>query len=59
MTTRGMGSQEFTAIADIIADRLLNPQDGVMEKQCLKRVAALCESFPLYPHLSGLVAALA
>ncbi len=58
MTTRGMGSQEFMVIADIIADRLLNPQDGAMEKQCLKRVASLCENFPLYPHLSGLVPAL-
>jgi glycine hydroxymethyltransferase len=58
MTTRGLGSDEFTEIANILADRLLNPEDVAMEKQCLHRVAALCERFPLYPHLGGLVPAL-
>jgi glycine hydroxymethyltransferase len=58
MTTRGMGSDEFAQIGDIIADRLLNPEDDAMKQQCLDRVATLCERFPLYPHLSGRVPAL-
>jgi glycine hydroxymethyltransferase len=59
MTTRGMGSDQFATIADIIADRLLNPEDEAMQKSCLERVATLCERFPLYPHLGGLVPAMA
>jgi glycine hydroxymethyltransferase len=51
MTSRGMGTTEFTEIANIIADRLLHPQDEAVAAQCLERVAALCHSFPLYPHL--------
>ena len=51
MTTRGMGTTEFTEIADIIADRLLNPDDEIVATECRSRVAALCDRFPLYPHL--------
>ncbi len=51
MTSRGMGTTEFTEIANIIADRLLSPQDEAVANNCLQRVAALCHSFPLYPHL--------
>lgn len=59
MTTRGMGEAEFTEIADIIADRLLNPEDEKVANQCRSRVAALCDRFPLYPHLKISVPALA
>jgi glycine hydroxymethyltransferase len=59
MTTRGMGVAEFTEIGDIIAERLLNPEDEAVEQQCRDRVAALCERFPLYPHLRIPVPALA
>lgn len=52
MTTRGMGVAEFTEIANIIADRLLNPEDDAIAQDCRRRVAELCEKFPLYPHLS-------
>lgn len=52
MTTRGMGTTEFTEIADIIADCLLNPEDDTVQQTCRNRVATLCERFPLYPHLS-------
>jgi glycine hydroxymethyltransferase len=52
MTTRGMGVAEFTEIADIIADRLLNPEDEKMAQHCRQRVASLCDRFPLYPHLA-------
>ncbi len=58
MTTRGMGTVEFTEIANIIADRLLSPDDETVAQDCRRRVAALCDRFPLYPHLSQPVAAL-
>ncbi|MBD2105091.1 serine hydroxymethyltransferase [Leptolyngbya sp. FACHB-261] len=51
MTTRGLGETEFTEIADIIADRLLSPSDEAVALQCRRRVASLCDRFPLYPHL--------
>lgn len=51
MTTRGMGNAEFTEIADIIADRLIHPDDDVMRENCRRRVAELCDRFPLYPYL--------
>ena len=54
MTTRGMGTAEFTEIADIIADCLLNPEDVAQQKSCRDRVIALCSRFPLYPHISEL-----
>lgn len=52
MTTRGMGTEEFTEIANIIADRLLNPEDEAVANDCRQRVASLCDRFPLYPHLT-------
>ncbi len=52
MTTRGMEAAEFTEIADIIAERLLNPEDETVATECRRRVAQLCDRFPLYPHLS-------
>jgi glycine hydroxymethyltransferase len=58
MTTRGMGTDEFALIGDIIADRLLNPEDEAVKQQCLDRVASLCERFPLYPHLEARVPAI-
>ncbi|MBW4648856.1 MAG: serine hydroxymethyltransferase [Kastovskya adunca ATA6-11-RM4] len=51
MTTRGLKVAEFEEIANIIADRLLNPEDEAVASQCQQRVAALCDRFPLYPHL--------
>jgi len=59
MTTRGMGTTEFTEIGDIIAERLLNPEDEAVAAACRRRVGALCEVFPLYPHLTIPVPALA
>ncbi|MEA5418355.1 serine hydroxymethyltransferase [Spirulina sp. CCNP1310] len=58
MTTRGMGAGEFTEIANIIADRLLNPEDETVAANCRQRVAALCDRFPLYPHLQTALPAL-
>ncbi|NJR37657.1 MAG: serine hydroxymethyltransferase [Leptolyngbyaceae cyanobacterium CSU_1_4] len=58
MTTRGMGTIEFTDIANIISDRLLNPEDESIAQDCRQRVAKLCDRFPLYPHLNIAVPAL-
>jgi glycine hydroxymethyltransferase len=51
MTTRGMGATEFQEIANIIADKLLSPEDEAVQQKCLDRVTALCDRFPLYPYL--------
>lgn len=59
MTTRGLGEAEFTEIANIISDRLLSPDSDVVTQDCRQRVAALCDRFPLYPHLEIPVPALA
>ena len=48
LTTRGFDAQAFREVADVIADRLLNPEDDAIRQRCLDRVAALCERFPLY-----------
>ncbi len=53
MTTRGMGTAEFTEIADIISDRLTQPEDDAVTQDCRQRVAALCDRFPLYPYLTA------
>lgn len=52
MTTRGLGTEEFTEIAEMIADRLLSPEDEQVATECRRRVAQLCDRFPLYPHLN-------
>lgn len=59
LTTRGMGTAEFTEISNIIADRLLSPEDEAVAQNCRTRVASLCDRFPLYPHLKERVPALA
>jgi glycine hydroxymethyltransferase len=58
MTTRGMGVAEFTEIANILADCLLNSEDQTISANCRQRVAQLCDRFPLYPHLNRPVPAL-
>lgn len=58
-TTRGLKEAEFTEIANIIADRLLNPEDDAVKADCIRRVETLCDRFPLYPHITIPVPALA
>jgi glycine hydroxymethyltransferase len=58
-TTRGLQETEFSEIADLIADCLLNPEDEAVKADCLRRVDSLCHRFPLYPHLKIPVPALA
>jgi glycine hydroxymethyltransferase len=48
MTTRGFDEEAFREVADVIADRLLNPGDPAIEETCRERVARLCRRFPLY-----------
>lgn len=48
LTTRGFDVEAFREVADVIADRLLNPEDDAMQQRCLDRVATLCNRFPLY-----------
>jgi len=47
-TTRGFDEDAFREVADVIADRLLHPEDAQVEQRCRDRVAALCARFPLY-----------
>ena len=47
-TTRGFDEAAFREVADVIADRLLHPEDSGIEQRCRERVAALCARFPLY-----------
>jgi len=47
-TTRGFDADAFREVADVIADRLLHPEDAAIELRCRERVADLCSRFPLY-----------
>ncbi len=58
MTSRGLGATEFQEIANIIAERLLNPDRDAVQAECLARVKALCDQFPLYPQLTSIGAKL-
>ena len=48
LTTRGFDESAFAEVGEIIADRLLNPEDQLIENKCKERVLALCSRFPLY-----------
>ncbi len=50
LTTRGLKEDDMKEIADIIALVLKNPQDEAKQKEAAKRVAVLCEKYPLYPN---------
>jgi glycine hydroxymethyltransferase len=47
-TSRGFDEAAFREVADVIADRLLHPDDPAIELRCRERVATLCARFPLY-----------
>ena len=51
LTTRGLKEDDMKEIADIIAIVLQNPEDTAKHQDAAKRVAALCEKYPLYPNL--------
>lgn len=48
LTTRGLQVKDMEEIADIIAVVLKNPEDKSVHEEVSKRVAALCEAYPLY-----------
>jgi glycine hydroxymethyltransferase len=48
LTSRGFTAAAFSEVADVIADRLTNPESVEIEQRCRDRVAALCKQFPLY-----------
>lgn len=48
LTTRGLQVKDMEEIADIIAVVLKNPEDKSVHEETSKRVAALCEAYPLY-----------
>ena len=48
LTTRGFDEQAFEDVANVIADRLLNPYDENIKKESIKKVSELCSKFPLY-----------
>ena len=51
LTTRGLKEDDMKEIADIIATVLQNPEDTAKHQDAAKRVAALCEKYPLYSNL--------
>ena len=48
LTTRGLQVKDMEEIADIIATVLKNHEDKAVHEDASKRVAALCEAYPLY-----------
>ena len=48
LTTRGLQVKDMEEIADIIEVVLKNPEDKSVHEEASKRVAALCEAYPLY-----------
>jgi glycine hydroxymethyltransferase len=58
LATRGFGAAEFTEVADIIATALITAATGnepghTVTASLRRRVEALAEQFPLYPHLNS------
>ncbi len=52
MTTRGFDAEAFQQVAEVIADRLKNPDSEEMLHHCRQRVDGLCRRFPLsFPRL--------
>ena len=48
LTTRGFKEAEMKEVADIIALVLDHPEDAAKKDEAKRRVAALCEKYPLY-----------
>lgn len=51
LTTRGLKEADMEEIASIIALVLKNSEDKAKHEEGAKRVAALCEKYPMYPNL--------
>ena len=48
LTTRGFNEQAFEDVGNIIADRLLNPDNDEIKDKSIQKVSELCKNFPLY-----------
>ena len=48
LTTRGFDEQAFKDVGNVIADRLLSPNDEDIKEKAIKKVSELCDKFPLY-----------
>ena len=48
VTTRGMGENEMTVIADAVSRILKSPKDPSLQETVRKTVTDLCRSFPIY-----------
>lgn len=51
LTTRGLKEADMEEIVSIIALVLKNSEDKAKHEEAAKRVAALCEKYPMYPNL--------
>ncbi len=48
LTTRGFDEEAFEDVGNVIADRLLHPNDEDIKEKAIRKVSELCERFPLY-----------
>ena len=48
LTTTGFNEQAFEDVGNVIADRLLNPNDEDIKEKSINKVSELCNKFPLY-----------
>jgi glycine hydroxymethyltransferase len=51
LATRGFGAEDFTEVADIVAEALLPSFDDAVREALTARVSALAAKHPLYPDL--------
>lgn len=51
LTTRGLKEADMEEIASFISLVLKNSEDKAKHEEAAKRVAALCEKYPMYPNL--------
>ena len=48
ITTRGFNEEACYEVAEIISNRLLNPENISIKQKCIEQVSRLCKRFPLY-----------
>ena len=53
MTTRGLGTNEFRKIAELIDKVLQDPKDQSVITNVKKEVSELCDNFPLYDFVTA------
>ncbi len=55
LTTRGMGPEEMKRIAMMITEVVDNMEDDRIIERVKQEVMDMCEQFPLYPELRGMI----